>query len=178
MSLDGFHASIPFNDWSAKSVKQKDCWCKSNTPHTALLLNGFKLNLLRKPPLLLRTAEYASSVEHEPAGSGTTPACCVRTASKTRTLLCAVLCVPASWTLSITKTYSSATVVRGKDAFDFNSTLFRCNALVFCPYFIPWANWCFLWKHTRINMSIFRIAKRSLLNNPWNSFALLSDGYT
>lgn len=65
--------------------------------------------------MLLRTAEYASNVEQEPAGNGTTPACYVRTVSKTRTLLCAVPCVPAFWTLSITKTYSSATFVRGKE---------------------------------------------------------------
>lgn len=48
--------------------------------------------------ILLRTAEYAFSV---------------RAASKTRTLLCAVLRVLASWTLSIKKTYYSATLVKG-----------------------------------------------------------------
>lgn len=65
--------------------------------------------------LLYRIAECASSAERERAGSGTTPACCVRSVSKIRILLCAVRCVPASWTQSITKTYCSATFVRGTE---------------------------------------------------------------
>lgn len=66
----------------ANSVKQEHRFC------TALGLNGFSLVMfIRRLRLLRRTAEYASNVEHEPAGNGTTPACCVRTASKTRTLL-------------------------------------------------------------------------------------------
>lgn len=67
--------------------------------------------------LLRRTAECASSVEQERAGSGTTPACCARHASKIRILLCAVRCVPASWTRSITRTYCSATFVGGTGTF-------------------------------------------------------------
>lgn len=64
----------------------------------------FILHLFIHVHFLLRTAEFASNVEREPAGNGTTPACCVRTVSKIRTLLCAVQCVPAFWTLSTIKT--------------------------------------------------------------------------
>lgn len=66
----------------------------------------------------LRTAEYASSVEHEPVDIGTTTAYCVRIVSKTRILLCAAQCVLASWTLSITKTYCFVRLVRGKIVVD------------------------------------------------------------
>ncbi len=93
---------------------------------------------LKKIPFLLRTAEFVSNVEHEPAGNGTTPVCCVRTASKTRTPLCAVQCVPASWTQSITKTYSSATLVRGKKHLFCNVSILNATLILSLGITLPW----------------------------------------
>lgn len=131
--------------------------------------------------LVFRIAEFVSSVEHETASSGITQACCVRTASKTRTLLCAVRCVPASWTLSIKRIYSYVTFVKGELILSFT---YMCRPsdfylLLFWLWSMQLALRMFKSSKTIVVIDGIYVTLTSFWENPsQDSCALLSDGYT